>query len=408
MICDAALGGDGATTEDQETFDLAITGMSCAMCSKRVETGLKALAGVSEVSVNQVSGRARVRVARGQASGEDVRAAVDQAGYEAELLIPDQPAVPDAANATKRAAFARERRHLLISALLSAPLVLPMFLHPFGIDWMLPGWAQMVLATPQQFWIGARFYKAAGKALRAKSGDMNVLVALSTSTAFALSAVSVVTGVGELFFETSSMINTLILFGRSLESRAKRGTLQALDGLRALRPEVTRVRRAHGDVDLPTGQLKIGDVIIIRPGERIAVDGTVREGVSEVDESFLTGESRPVKKVVGDTVVGGSINADGLLVADITGTGDQSVLGPHDPHGRKRASVQGAHPTSGGQGQRLVRAGGGGTVRADGIELGLGHRRVGGGADPRRGGAGGVVPVRAGSGHPDRDHGGHG
>jgi len=205
-----------------------------------------------------------------------------------------------------------------------------MALAPFGIDWMLPGWMQWLLATPVQFWLGARFYRAGWKALRARTGNMDLLVALGTSAAYGLSVYQLFALAGEptphLYFEASAVVITLVLLGKWLEARAKRQTTEAIRALDALRPDTAQVRRGTQEIDIPIGQVVVGDLAVVRPGERVPVDGVVREGASQVDESLLTGESLPVAKSIGDKVTGGAINAEGLLVAETTAIGAETTL----------------------------------------------------------------------------------
>src|SRR5258707_464426 len=198
---------------------------------------------------------------------------------------------------------------VVAAAVLSVPLMLPMS----GI--MLPGWLQLALATPVQFVIGARFYAGAWKALRARTGNMDLLVELGTSTAYFYSLYVLVAGVPDahLYFEAAAVVIALIMVGKWLESRAKRSTTAAIRALMSLRPETARVERGGSEVEVPVAAVAVGDVAVVRPGERLPVDGFVVSGHSQVDESLLTGESLPVAKNAGDNVTGGSIHGGGLL-----------------------------------------------------------------------------------------------
>ena len=198
----------------------------------------------------------------------------------------------------------------------------------FGGHWMLPGWVQWLLATPVQFWLGARFYRAGWKALLAGSGNMDLLVSVGTSAAYGLSLYLLLTRgeAAHLYFEASAVVITLVLLGKYLEARAKRQTTEAIRALQALRPATARVRHEGVDRDLPIDAIRPGDVVVIRPGERVPVDGLVLEGNSQVDESLLTGESLPVDKQPGDPVTGGAINAHGLLLARTTAVGAETAL----------------------------------------------------------------------------------
>jgi Cu+-exporting ATPase len=208
--------------------------------------------------------------------------------------------------------------------------MLPMLAGPFGADWSLPGWVQLVLATPVQFVFGARFYRAGWKALLARSGNMDLLVALGTSAAYGLSLYLLVRhgddGMAHLYFEASAVVITLVLLGKWLEGRAKRQTTEAIRALQALRPERARVRRDGREIELPLTSLAVGDAIVVRPAERIAADGEILEGATHVDESLITGESLPVAKGPGERVTGGSVNGEGLIVVRATAVGAQSVL----------------------------------------------------------------------------------
>ncbi|MDX9730936.1 MAG: copper-translocating P-type ATPase, partial [Bdellovibrionales bacterium] len=235
--------------------------------------------------------------------------------------------------ATKEA-WLGEKARVAIAALLSAPMVLAMVFEPFGLHLMPGGWVQLALTVPVQFWLGARFYRAAWGAVKARSGNMDLLVALGTTAAFGLSLYHLLkygehAGHGEqggLYFESAAVIITLVLFGKYLESRAKRQTTEAIRSLQALQSDVVSVKRDGKIVEISIRKLKIGDLAVIRPGERIPVDGIVVEGMSQIDESFLTGESVPVVKEVDDQVMAGSINSDGLLVVRATALSGETVL----------------------------------------------------------------------------------
>ena len=251
--------------------------------------------------------------------------AVQDAGYGAAL-----PATASSPQAQAEQKSARDWLPVMYAALLSIPLVLPMFLQPFGIEWMLPGWVQWALATPVQFWLGARFYKAGWHAVKAGTGNMDLLVALGTSAAYGLSIYLLLNAMPghmpHLYFEASVVVITLILLGKWLEARAKKQTASAIRALQKLRPEFARVRRDGVDSDVAIDVVKVGDIVVVRPGERIAVDGTIIEGNSQVDESLITGESLPVVKQVGAKVTGASINADGLLLVRTDAIGAETTL----------------------------------------------------------------------------------
>jgi P-type Cu+ transporter len=305
-----------------QSFEFEIEGMTCASCVGRVEKALKAVPGVSEAEVNLATERATVRATG--ATAPQLMAAVEKAGYTA------QPHEETATSAHAGHKGGEPWWPVALAALLSLPLVLPMVAMLFGSDWALDGWLQLALATPVQFWLGARFYRAGWKALRAGTGNMDLLVALGTSAGYGLSLYQLFKhaqhGTPHLYFEASAVIITLVLLGKWLEARAKRQTTAAIAALNALKPEIARVRTPDGDVDLPLARVKVGDVVIVRPGERVPVDGTVLSGASQVDESLITGESLPVAKHAGDKVTGGAVNADGLLEVETTAVGAESTL----------------------------------------------------------------------------------
>ena len=305
----------------QETVTLAVQGMTCASCVARVERALARVPGVATVEVNLASERASVVRWRGRAPTAELIAALRRAGYDgrdaSETPATTGPRVSEGAR-------------VALAAALSAPLLLPMVAGWFGMHWMLaPAW-QLALATPVQLWLGARFYRAGWHALRAGSGNMDLLVAIGTSAAFGLSLALMFGGphahAPHLYFESAAVVITLVLFGKWLEARAKRQTTDAIRALNALRPDTARVERDGAEVELPLAQLRIGDVVIVRPGERIAVDGEVIDGASHVDESLLTGESLPVARQRGDRVIGGAVNADGVLRVRADALGPESTL----------------------------------------------------------------------------------
>ena len=304
-----------------ESITLDISGMTCASCSARVEKALGKVPGVLEASVNLATEQATIQVAQGTALAELI-AAVERAGYGA--------ALPQAAGETAAAPSRAlpDWWPVALAIVLSVPQATPMVGGLLGAHWMLPGWLQMALATPVQFWLGARFYRAGWKALAAGSGNMDLLVAVGTSAAYGLSAYLLFSRDDDmhLYFEASAVVITLVLLGKWLEARAKRQTTEAIRALQALRPATARVRMDGVDRDVPIESIRLDDLVVIRPGERVPVDGEIVEGHSQIDESMLTGESLPVDKQVGDKVTGGAINAHGLLVARTTAVGAETTL----------------------------------------------------------------------------------
>ena len=312
------------------TVDLAIEGMTCASCVGRVERALKRVPGVIDATVNLATERAAVTAA---ASVEDealIQAVID-AGYAAKRTVADDAGGQPREAAAESGRMSREARHLLIAALLSLPLAAPMVALLWGEHWMLPGWIQWALATPVQFWLGARFYRAAWKAVRAGTGNMDLLVALGTSAGYGLSVYHLLQpalhhGTRPLYFEASAVIITLILLGKFLEARAKRQTTEAIRALQALRPSTARVRRGDQDVDVPLAEVRVGDTVVVRPGERFPVDGRIVQGHTHADESLITGESLPVAKVEGERVTGGAVNGEGLVLVETLAVGAESAL----------------------------------------------------------------------------------
>jgi Cu+-exporting ATPase len=297
--------------------DLAISGMTCAACVSRVEKVLGRVPGVTHVAVNLATERAHVDSA-GPPDLPALIRAVEKAGYGAARIEAAAPP-PDTSAADRREVF-----ELLAAAALTLPLLLGMAVPA----WMLPGWAQFALATPIQFWLGARFYRAGWLAARALSGNMDLLVALGTSAAWGLSTVLWLGGTHAhgLYFESAAVLITFIRFGKWLEGRARRQTASAIRALMRLRPDAATVLRAGVETSVPIGSVVVGDLVVVRPGERIPVDGTVQDGVAAVDASMLTGESLPVEAGPGSRVAAGSIDTDGRLVLRTDAVGAETML----------------------------------------------------------------------------------
>ncbi|WP_186028337.1 heavy metal translocating P-type ATPase [Burkholderia gladioli] len=322
-------------------IELEIGGMTCASCSGRVEKALAQVPGVSSASVNLATERASIS-AEAAVSVAQLVAAVEKAGYRATPAAgsagPIGTAAPAATSPTaprpsaesRKAAEARRDLLLLIgSAVLTLPLVAPMFAAPFGLSFMLPAPLEFVLAAIVQFGFGARFYRAAWHALRARAGNMDLLVALGTSAAFGLSVWQMLRApeqAGHLYFEAAAVIVTLVRFGKWLEARAKRQTTDAIRALNALRPDRARIVEQGVEREVPLAQVRVGSIVAVRPGERFPVDGRIAAGASHVDESLITGESLPVAKAPGDRVTAGSINAEGALSVETTAIGAETTL----------------------------------------------------------------------------------
>ncbi|PAA32218.1 copper-translocating P-type ATPase [Pseudomonas fragi] len=306
------------------SLELDISGMTCASCAGRVEKALAKVPGVKSVSVNLATERAHVELL-GQVDPGLLLNAVTQAGYGASLHQSEKTTEDD-----QQKRLHRERWALTLAIVLALPLVLPMLLAPFGIHWMLPAWAQFVLATPVQFVLGARFYVAAWKAVKAGAGNMDLLVALGTSAGYGLSlyewAIAEPGSMPHLYFEASAVVIALVLLGKYLESRAKRQTASAIRALEALRPE-RALRMVDGqEQDVAISDLRLNDLVLVKPGERFPVDGEVVEGQSHADEALISGESLPVPKQPGDKVTGGAINGEGRLIIKTMALGTETVL----------------------------------------------------------------------------------
>ena len=307
-----------------EEVNLQIEGMTCASCVARVEKALMKVPGVISVSVNLATDRATVQ-ALSTVPASALNAAVEKAGYGATDIQTVRP---------QEATQPPDWWPVALGLALTLPLLAPMLLQLIGVDWMLAPWVQLVLATPVQFGLGWRFYRAGWKAVRAGAGNMDLLVALGTSAAYGLSVGLLFKplfgqhghGTPHLYFEASAAVITLVLLGKWLEGRAKLQTTDAIRALNALRPATARVRRDGVEIEVIIDKVVLGDQVLVRPGERIAVDGEVTEGRSHVDESLITGESLPVAKAVGDKVTGGAINAEGALTVRTLAVGAETTL----------------------------------------------------------------------------------
>lgn len=328
---------DSQNAPNSSVFTLDIEGMTCASCVGRVEKALDRIPGVEAASVNLATEQAKVRLkADSDTSIADVIALVQKTGYGAQISNPHGNAPIKSAQSFWGS---DDLGRVLLSFALSAPLILPMFLMPFGIHWTLSAKWQIILATPVQFILGWRFYKAGVKSLLAGAGNMNLLVALGTSAAYGLSVYQMIASphaTHELYFEGSAVIICIVLLGKWLESRAKQQTSEAIRALQKLWPENAKVLDPGAVIgegafleryrELPLDQVFPKDRILVLPGERIPVDGEILFGSSHIDESLLTGESEPVKKMLGAKVIGGSLNGEGLLIIDAQAVGVESVL----------------------------------------------------------------------------------
>ena len=328
-----------STTKEMKSalFTLDIGGMTCASCVGRVEKALIRIPGVEAASVNLATEQAKVRLSADSATTIDgVIALVQKTGYEAKLSTPHKNTQLNPSHSFwGKDGLGR----VLLGFTLSAPLFLPMLLMPFGIHWTLsPEW-QLLLASPVQFFLGWRFYKAGFKSLMSGTGNMDLLVALGTSAAYGLSVYQMIISqheTHELYFEASAVIICMVLLGKWLEARAKQQTSEAIRALQKLWPEHAKVLNPNIAIgegapldqyrDLPLEQVFPKDRVLVLPGERIPVDGLILLGTSHVDESLLTGESAPVKKSIDAKVIGGSLNGEGVLVIEAQAIGIESVL----------------------------------------------------------------------------------
>ena len=315
---------NAATDGAAGSLDFGVGGMTCASCVARVERALRKLPGVQDAAVNLATESVHLSFDAQQTDMEQVaKRAVRNAGYEPRSLAEQEAQQQDEG---PWAGFGP----VSLGLLLSAPLVLPMLGDLFGQHWMLPAWMQFVLATPVQFYLGARFYRAGWHAAKALTGNMDLLVAIGTSAGYGLSlwlwATAAPGQAPHLYFEASAVVITLVLLGKWLEARAKRQTTAAIRALHALRPEVAHWLGRDGEVDVPVSEVMTGDKLVVRPGERIPVDGLVLEGHTQVDESMLTGEPLPVLREAGEALTGGSINGDGRIVMQVSAVGAETVL----------------------------------------------------------------------------------
>ena len=313
-----------------------IEGMTCASCVSRIEQALEKIPDIEKASVNLATEQARIRIRVGSSlSIEEVIKAIQKTGYDAHPHSALQ-----SLNRTNSPTWNADGRiSVILSFLFSAPLIAPMLLMPFGIHWSLNGWWQLLLATPVQFILGWRFYRAGYKALLSGTGNMDLLIAIGTSAAYGLSLYLLLTNpsshIQEFYFEGAAVIISMVLLGKWLEARAKKQTSEAIRVLQKLWPQEAKVLDANQAVDsfqsahyqtIPIEELLPGDRVIVFPGERIPVDGVILSGTSHVDESLLTGESNPIKKVVQSNVIGGSMNGDGVLLIEAQAVGIDSVL----------------------------------------------------------------------------------
>ena len=320
------------------TVELPLVGMTCATCANTIERRLNKVDGVLEATVNFASEKASVTYTPGAVTKADLVAAVRKAGYDV-VEVDDDEEMEDAEALARKAELKHQQQRLIIGAIFTIPLVAMTMLRDFGFlgDWAHATWVNwffLALATPVQFYVGKDYYTGAYKSLRNGSANMDVLVAMGTTVAYFYSlAVLIATTVFDsdrlgtgVYFETAAAIITLIVLGKLLEVRAKGQTSEAIKKLMGLQAKTARVVRDGAEMDIPIAEVVKGDTVIVRPGEKIPVDGVVLEGHSTVDESMLTGESMPVEKEVGDEVIGATINKQGMVKFEATKVGKETAL----------------------------------------------------------------------------------
>ena len=318
--------------------ELALLGMTCVNCANTIQRRLNKVEGVLEATVNYAAERATVRFVPGVVTREDLVAAVRKAGYDVVTPATDADDAQDAEAAARAAELRHQWTRLIVGAVFALPLFVLSMARDFGLvgEWAHAAWVNwlfLALATPVQFYVGWDYYTGAYKSLRNGAANMDVLVAMGSSVAYLYSvAVLIALTLGShalghhVYFETSAVIITLIVLGKLLEVQAKGRTSAAIKKLMGLQAKTARVARDGAEVDIPISQVLRGDVVIVRPGEKIPVDGVVVSGATAVDESMITGESLPVDKQVGDTVIGATINKQGLLKFQATKVGKETAL----------------------------------------------------------------------------------
>ena len=318
-------------------LELPISGMTCANCANTIQRRLNKTDGVLEASVNYANEKAVIRYVPGAVTRSELVAAVRKAGYDV-IEAADDADLEDAEAAARDAEIRHQTRRFVVGLLFTLPLFLFSMSRDLGLigHWAHAAWVNwlfLVLATPVQFYVGWDYYVGAYKSLRNGSANMDVLVAMGSSVAYFYSIAVLIaltfgsTVLGEhVYFETSAMIITLIVLGKLLEARAKGRTSEAIKKLMGLRAKTARVVRQDALVDIPIEEVVRGDIVVVRPGEKIPVDGLVIDGHSSVDESMITGESLPVGKTTGDEVIGATLNKQGLLHIEATRVGRESAL----------------------------------------------------------------------------------
>ncbi len=392
-------------------IEIPVSGMTCANCSATIERNLKRVPGVVNASVNLATERASVEFIPTIAGYADFKRKIEEIGYG---VIESAGEAPEDAEAQARAAeVARQRRLLWIGVLFTVPTFLLAMGMMLGLvpeeRWV--NWVLFALATPVQFYVGWQYYVGGYKALRNGSANMDVLIAMGSSAAYFYSVAVLLFPdmLGHVvFFETAALIITLIRVGKYLEALAKGRTSAAIKALMGLRATTARVVRDGVEQDIPVDQVRVGDTVLVRPGEKVPVDGVVLDGRSSVDESMLTGESLPVGKGPGDEVIGATLNSAGLLHVQATRVGSGNGARPDHPAGGAGSGFQGADPGAGRPRVGRLRAGRDRHRAAHLPRLVLHRRRRLHNGDGQHGrGAGDRLPLRSRAGDPHGHHGGH-
>ena len=334
----AGVAGEPGTAE---TVTAVVRGMHCAACVGKVERALASVPGVQTAVVNLATERARVTFDPARADVDALRASVAAAGYE--LAAPAAPGLgtaataPDAAEAARAPEERLTRLKLVVGAVLSVPVLLGSMsdVFPWAPAWLRSHWTLLVLATPVQFWVGGHFHRGFLHDLRYRSASMSTLVSIGTNAAYFFSLavtlwphafMGLTHAASMTYYDVSAVVITLVVLGRWLEARARGRTSDAIRRLMSLTPRMARVVRDGVDVDVATEAVQVGDLLRIRPGERIPVDGVVVDGLSTVDESMLTGESLPVEKTPGAAVAAGTVNRTGSFVFRASRVGSETTL----------------------------------------------------------------------------------
>lgn len=309
-----------------EKRELQVKGMTCAACVTRVERKLKSTPGIIDATVNLATEKATVTYDAGELSIHDVLKAINEAGYESEEIV-DQTARRN--EEERHQEHLRQRNLFIFCAVFAAPLLLGMIFDLFSFAWghyLMNPYLQFILATPVQIAGGSQFYRGAYHALKSGSANMDVLVAMGTTAAYGYSLYHTFITTGPLYYEAAAVVITLVLLGKMLENAAKGRTSEAIKSLMDLRPSKARIMFEGEEMEIPLEEVKVGDIIIVRPGEKIPVDGIIVEGETTIDESMLTGESIPVEKTVGDEVIGATINKFGSFKFEATKVGKDTAL----------------------------------------------------------------------------------